>query len=202
MQFGFVRLCQLAVAGTVASACATSPPPMPPRRIAFTQPAAVPTQRPPDLVRPAEPPIVHERYAGWTLAADAVSLIPLTYWMGRPEDVYFALPSLLLPPIIHLAHGESERAAISLVLRSAMLGGVYLAGRSAQTECDNSSEFVCIPFRSLFLAELAIVPVLAIDALFLARKVRRKESWKRLPLQPSIAATADGRRWLSLSGRF
>lgn len=191
--------CVLTVA--LASACVTSPRPLPPRRVAFTQPPA-PVQRPADLPKPTEPPIVHERYAHWTLLADAAAVVPLVYWMWRPDDVYLAAPALLLPPLIHIAEEESEHAVVSLLMRGAMVGAVYLAGRSAETECDNSDEFICVPIRSFILAQAAMVSVITIDAVFLARSTRRKDSWYRLPLQPAVGVSGDGRAWLSVGGQF
>jgi hypothetical protein len=201
VRFAFARRGLLAAAITVASACATPPPPLPPRRVAFAanQPRRV--APPPDLDRAAEPPVRHERYLGWTLGADLLSLVPLTSWMFRPEDVYLALPSLVLPPAIHVAHGESRTAAISFLMRGAMIGGVYLAGRSAEEECEDSETFVCVPMGSFLLAELAIIPVVLVDAFFLARTTGEVEGWHRLPVLPSVSPTPGG-GVLSLTRRF
>jgi len=197
----------LAAACAVASACgATSPPPLPPRRVAFAaqDPAhpAPPAPRPPDIARAAEPPIVHERYFGWILAADLVSLAPLVRWMGRPEDIYLAAPSLLLPPVIHTLYGEPGNAALSLTLRAAMVGAVYLAGRSAEEECEDSESYICIPVGSFLLADAAIVLVVVTDAVFLARTTRELDAWHRLPVVPSVSLTPDGRPALTLGGHF
>lgn len=200
MQFGCARPILIAVACALTTACATSPRPLPPRRVMFAQPPAAPLLRPRDLPTPTEPPIIHERYAGWIFAADALSIVPLTLWMGRPDDVYLALPGLLLPPIIHAAHGETQTAILSLFMRAAMVGGVYLAGRSIADQC--AEDVFCYPSGAILLAELAIIPVVTIDAVFLARRTVRDESWHGLPMQPSVGVTADGRKWLSLSGRF
>jgi hypothetical protein len=160
-------------------------------------------QRAPDLPYAAEPPIVHERYMHWVLVADTLAVVPLVYWMGRPKDAYLAVPSLLLPPVIHTLHGESDKALVSLIMRTAMIAGVYYAGRSFQDECsDDRDELVCIPIRSFFIANAAIIPVIMIDAVFLARATRRADGWQRLPLQPNIGVTADGRTWLSLGTTF
>lgn len=188
------------VACLAATACvATSPRPLPPRHL--QNPPSPGGQRPPDLRQPAEAPVEHERYLGWILAADLPSVIPLTYWAFYPEKVYYAAPSLLLPPLIHAAHGEGEKAAISLGLRALMLGGVYLAGRSIREECEDAA-LGCLPVPSLMLMNLAIVPVLLVDALFLARRERPAEGWRHLPVVPSVSATADGGRALVLSGHF
>jgi hypothetical protein len=187
----------------VASGCVTPPPPLPPRRIQFTDPPQqAPLQRAPDVPLPAEPPIIHERYMHWTLLADAAAIVPLTHWMGRPSDVHLALPSLLLPPLIHLAHGESDNAAISFVLRGLMIGGVYLAARNAETECDNSDSFICVPIGSILLAGLAITTVVTVDSIFLAKATRRDQRWYNLPVQPSVGVTPNGGGYLSLSGQF
>jgi hypothetical protein len=188
----------------VATACATSPRRLPPRRTAFAQgaPPATTIVRPPDLVQPTEPPIRHERYLGWTLLVDAVSIVPLVQWMGRPDDVYLAAPALLAAPLVHLAHGQSEKAAISLLMRGAMIGGVYLAGREARTECSHSDAFLCVPIGSVLLADLAIVPVVVIDSLLLARRTVPEEGWHRLPIMPTAGVTRDGGRVFSLVGQF
>jgi hypothetical protein len=187
----------------LASACASSPPPLPPRRVAFApQPLPPPAPAAPDVDRPAEPPIIHERYAHWTLLADFAAVVPLTYWMFRPDDAYLAVPALLLTPAIHTLHGESGNALISLVLRGAMIGGVYLAGRSAEAECDRDADLVCLPFGSIMIGALAMTLPITIDAVFLARATRRAEGWQGLPVQPTIGVSADGRTWLSVGGRF
>lgn len=190
----------------VASGCTvTSPPPLPPRRVAFAEDPShrrPPAPRPPDIARRAEAPLVHERYTGWILAADVASLVPLVRWMGRPEDVYLAAPSALLPPFIHVLHGEPGNAALSLGMRGAMLGAVYLAGRSAESECEDSEDFICVPTRSFLLADVAIVSVVVIDSMFLAWTTSEVDGWHRLPILPSVSATPDGRRVMSLTGRF
>ena len=129
----------LAIAGVACTA--TSPPPLPPRRVAFPEQAPASSSPPPagetvlnwprDLPATAEPPSRDERYFGWTLAADAVSFVPLVAWAGHPEKFYYAAPALLLCPAIHALHGEYRSATISFVMRTAMLGLVYLAGLTA-----------------------------------------------------------------------
>lgn len=191
----------------MVSACApaTSPPPLPPRRVAVAPgPAHVQQRapRPPDIARATEPPVVHERYLGWILVADLASLVPLVRWMGRPEDVYLAAPAAVLSPVIHVLHGEGAKAALSLTLRGAMLGAVYLAGRSAEEECDDPDTYICVPIGSFMLANVAIVSVMLIDSLFLARRAREVDGWRRLPVLPSVSATPDGGGVMSLGGRF
>ena len=191
----------LAAVLAVAGACspATAPRPLPPRRADFSPPRAPRLQAPPDLARPAEPPVRHQRYFGWILAADLVAIVPLAYWIFRPEDVYLAMPSLILPPAIHVAYGQPRTAAISFLMRAAMLGGVYLAGRSAEAECDDSSSFVCVPIGSLILADVAVTSVVIVDAMVLARRTRDDEGWHRLPVVPSVSATPQGGVMLNLS---
>lgn len=207
MRSGSARSSAALVLAACASACApaTSPPPLPPRRVVFAQEPPGLQQRaprPPDIARPAEPPVVHERYLGWILLADLASLVPLVHWMGRPEDVYLAAPALVLPPVIHVLHGEGEKAGLSLTLRGAMLGAVYLAGRSAEEECDDPDTYICVPIGSFMLANVAIVSVLLIDSFFLARTTRELDGWRRLPVLPSVSATPDGGGVMSLGGRF
>ncbi len=184
----------------LAACTATSPPPLPPRRVAFARPPAQSAPRPPDIERPAAPPVVDERYTGWILLADFVSIVPLVRWMGRPEDLYLAAPSLLLGPAIHVLHGQPQSAGLSFTLRLAMLGGVYLAGRSAEAECDDSDDFICVPTGSFFIADAAIVLGVTIDSIFLARRRREVDGWGQLQVLPSV--TPDGRPALSLGGRF
>src|SRR5204862_7998721 len=111
------------------------PPPPPPRRAHLHTPAPPPDSaapglaRPPDLPVAAEAPDRNERYLGWTLTADALSVGPRLYWTTRPKDVYLAAPALLLVPAIHAAHGELRSAAISVAMRAGMLGLAYLANR-------------------------------------------------------------------------
>jgi len=185
------------LAGALASACATSPSALPPPRVAFSKPRAAPLKRAPDLVRASEAPVVNERYSGWILAADGLSMLPLLNWIIRPEDIYLALPSLLAPPAIHLLHGESTNAAVSLLMRVAMLGGVYLAGRQGDDCADD-----CMPVLPLLLATISIVPVITIDSALLAHTTRPAEGWRNLPVHPTISRTADGKTWLFLGGRF
>jgi hypothetical protein len=184
----------------LAGCPATSPPPLPPRRVAFAQPPAQRSPRPPDIARAAEPPVVDERYTGWILLADFVSIVPLVRWMGRPEDVYLAAPSLILPPVIHVLHGQPQNAGLSFILRLAMVGGVYLAGRSAESECNDSDSYICVPVGSFFIADAAIVLGVTIDSIFLARRRRAVDGWDRLQVLPTV--TPDGRPALSLGGRF
>ncbi len=192
----------LALAACIAACSATSPRPLPPRRVQQPQtPPGASPQRPLDLPQLAEAPVEHERYFGWIIAADLPSVIPLTYWAFYPEKAYYAAPSLLLPPLIHALHGEGERALISVGLRSLMLGGVYLAGRSIRAECERA-EFFCFPLPSMMLMNLAIIPVLLVDALFLARREVPAKGWRRLPVVPSVSAGADGGKSLILSRQF
>jgi hypothetical protein len=142
-----------------------------------------------------------ERYLVFTLTADMLSVIPLSLWMARPEDLYLPLPSLLLPPLIHAAHGQGKKAAGSLFMRIAMVGGVYLAGRSAEAECAEA-ELVCLPFGSIMLANLAIVPVVVLDSLLLAQRSVEVPGWSRLPITPSISTGPNGRVSLALGTQF
>ena len=191
----------------VAACTATSPPPLPPRRAAFPPPAPAaadaagvvePVARPPDLAAAAEAPIRPERYFGWTLTADIASLF---FWLGRPDDVYGAAPMMLLTPLIHVAHGEFRSAGISLGMRLALWGGLYAAERLAREECDRSSGDFCFPVGTFLLIDLAFSSVIVIDAVVLARRDRPAKEWDRLPLLGAVA-DADGRRLLTLSGRF
>jgi hypothetical protein len=81
-----------------------------------------------------------------------------------------------------------------------MLAGVYLSGRIARDECDD--ELLCFPVQSIMLMNLAIVPVILVDALFLARREHRVEAWHRLPVVPTVSTTAGGGKSLVLSGQF
>lgn len=136
------------------------------------------------------------------LGAELVSIYPLTEWMIDPDKFYFAMPSLLLSPIIHAAHGELPKAAGSLAMRGAMLGAMYLARESAEAECDSSDQWLCVPFGSILLIMAAYVSVTTIDSVFLAKRTRRAEGWDRLPVKPSFGMAADGRKWLSFGGSF
>src|SRR5262245_18700267 len=196
-----------------AAACtATSPPPLPPRRVAF--PAQAPASSPPaagetvvtwprDLPAAAEAPSRDERYFGWTLAADLVSIVPLIAWAQDPEKVYYAAPSLLLVPAIHALHGEYNSTAISLGMRTAMLGLVYLTTFTADRECQSrrSGDYVCIPFGTLILLDLAIVTPVVLDSTWLARRARPAPEWYRLPL-PGATVGANGGRFFTLTARF
>ncbi len=199
-----------AVAATVAiaAACtATSPPPLPPRRVDFPAPRRRPTvrarrwrslARPPDLPAAAEAPIRPERYLGWTLTADILSLL---FWLGRPDEVYGAAPMMLLTPLIHTAHGEFRSAGISLGMRLALWGGLYFAGRLAREECEAQSAYFCFPLGTLLLIDVAVSSVVVLDAIILARQDRPAPEWSRLPML-GAAVDAEGRRLLTLSGRF
>jgi hypothetical protein len=199
-----------ACAAIAVGACsATSPPPLPPRRVDF--PERVPPSvadgadvvpiRPRDLPHAAEAPVRDERYLGWTLLADAASLVPLAYWIGEPNKVYFAAPALLLCPAIHAAHGELRKAAISLAMRMAMLGVLHLAERAAETQCQRSSDFVCLPIGEFILAETAVVLTITVDSFILARTQRPASEWYQLPVL-TAALGPDGRRLLTLTARF
>ena len=192
-----------------AAACtATSPPPLPPRRVAFPEQAAPSTPPaagatvvtwPIDLPAAAEAPSRSERYMGWTLAADAVSLVALARWTGNQNDLYLLAPWLLLTPAVHVAHGELHSAAISVAMRTAALGALYLAGRAAEDECGSSE--ICIPLGTFVLIELGLVLPIVVDATLLARTTRPAEEWSRLPLL-GAAVDAGGRRLFTLTAQF
>jgi len=185
----------------VLAACATSPPPLPPHRPTAQLAPSPPSERPPDLAVRTEPPVRHVRYAWATLAADLVSIYPLLQFMVKPDQPYLAVPALVLAPAIHVGYGESDKAAVSLILRGAMIGGVYLAGRAIERECRND-EFICIPLGPILLANLAITTVVTVDAVFLARTTRAEHGWGRLPVLPTVSAGAEGTRVLGVSGAF
>jgi len=202
----------LAIAGVACTA--TSPPPLPPRRVAFPQQAPASSSSPPaagetvvtwprDLPAAAEAPSRDERYFGWTLAADAVSIVPLIVWAGHPEKFYYAAPALLLSPAIHALHGENRSAAISFMMRTAMLGLVYLASFTADQECHSqgSGDSICIPIGTLLLLELGIVMPIVIDSTWLARTSRPASEWYRLPL-PGATAGTNGAHLFTLTARF
>ena len=191
-----------------ATACtATSPPPLPPRRVDFPASAPPPDDadeevesfaRPPELPAAAAAPIRQERYLGWTLSADVLSLF---FWLGHAGDVYGAAPMMLLTPLIHTAHGEYGSAAISLGMRLALWGGLYFADRVARQECDAQSGDFCFPVGTFLLIDLAVSGVVAVDAVLLARQNKPAPEWSRLPLL-GAAVDRDGRRLLTLTGRF
>jgi hypothetical protein len=208
------RLCAAAAAACLAIAgvacTATSPPPLPPRRVAF--PEQTPGSSPPasgetvvtwprDLPAAAEAPARDERYFGWTLAADAVSIVPLVVWGAHPEKFYYAAPALLLVPAIHALHGENRSAAISFMMRTAMLGLVYLARFTSDQECQGSGDDICVPIGTLVLLDLAIVMPIVIDSAWLARTRQPAEGWNRLP-SPGATVGANGGRLFTLTARF
>ena len=197
-----MRSASVSVAIALA-ACATSPPPLPPHRpiAALGDAPSPPSDRPPDVAVPAAPPVRSVRYAWATLAADLVSIYPLVQYMVKPEQPYLALPALFLVPAIHVGYGESDKAVLSLVLRGAMVAGVYAAGREADSECRDPG-FICIPLGPILLANLAITTVVTADAVFLARTTRAETGWSRLPVLPTVSAGAEGTRVLGVSGAF
>jgi hypothetical protein len=79
----------LLIAIAAAACTATSPPPLPPRRVDVPPPAQAPeigaaaVAMPVDLPAPAEAPLRDERYMGYTLVADAVSLVLLARWADQ-----------------------------------------------------------------------------------------------------------------------
>jgi hypothetical protein len=202
------RCAAVAACVAIAAACtATSPPPLPPRRVDFPATAPPPdgtsqeiesVARPPDLSVAAEAPIRQERYLGWTLTADALSLF---FWLEHPDKVYGAAPMMLLTPLIHTAHGEYRSAGISLAMRLALWGGLYFADRLAREECDAQSGYFCFPLGTLLLINVAVSSVVVLDAVILARQSKPAPEWRRLPML-GAAADGDGRRMLTLSGRF
>jgi len=180
------------VAIAVAACSATSPPPLPPRRVDFTAQEPPPAGVEPDLARPrdlpdaAAPPERDQRYLGWTIAADALSVGPLLYWTARPKNVYLAAPALLLVPTIHAAHGETRTAVISFAMRGGMLGLAYLANRWANHQCTSSSgsqEDFCVPLGPLILLDIGVVIPMVVDSVQLARRRRPAPEWDRLPPQ-------------------
>jgi hypothetical protein len=204
-----LRCAAVAACLAMTAACtATSPPPLPARRVDFPAPAPAPDDagtevetvaRPPDLPAAAEPPIRPERYWGWTMTADIASLI---YWFTDPTDIYHVAPMLLLTPLIHTAHGEYRSAAISLGMRLVMYGTLYYADRLADRECEGTSRgYFCFPLGTFLLVDFVVSSVVVIDAVILARRDVPAQEWHRLPLLGAVA-DAEGRRMLTLSGRF
>ena len=203
MRFASASVVLVIVAASACAPRATSPRPLPPpRAVAYEQPATPPVQRPADLPVPATAPLVDERYLHWTLPVDLLAVIPLTYFLVRPDDYYLAAPSLLLPPLIHIAHGNSESAAISFAMRVAMVGGVYLAGRHAENECNNSDSFLCFPIQSLIIAEVVMLTPIMVDSFFLARRTRSDDGWSRLPIMPTVAPVPGGGVSFGAASRF
>ena len=188
-----------------AAACtATSPPPLPPRRVDFPPPAAAEAPRPTELASAAEAPTRNETYWLWSLAANAVSVVPLVYWLERPEDIKLTAPALLLPPAVHAVHGEGRTAAVSLAMHAAMIGAVYLVGRgAANDDCESTGIASCLPWKWLFLTELAVIPVIVVDTVFMAQRARPASEWNRLPLLgATVSAGGGGGGMLTMSGRF
>ena len=183
--------CGFASLAVIATACAaTSPPPLPPRHPVST--AAPAAQRAPDLVAPAEPPVEHERYIVSMLVADVVSIPLFVKWLEKPDQLYYALPTLALPPLVHVAHGESDKAAISLAMRGATLGIVYALTRDAQNQCASSQSYVCIPIGQFVLAGSVLVMVVVTDSVLLARRARPNDAWLRLPILPMVTPSGGG----------
>lgn len=191
-----------------AAACtATSPPQLPPRRVDFPPPAAASevALRPTELAIAAEAPTRHETYWLWSLAANTVAVVPLFYWLERPEDIKLTAPALLLPPAVHAVHGEGRTAAVSLAMHAAMIGAVYLVGRGAENDdgCGSTRIASCLPWKWLFLTELAVIPVVVVDTVFMAQRARPASEWNRLPLLgATVSAGGGGGGMLTMSGRF
>jgi len=190
-----------------ASCTATSPPPLPARRVDFPASAPPPADAaeeveslapPPDLPAASAAPTRQERYLGWTLSADVLSLF---FWLGRPDEVYGAAPMMLLTPLIHTAHGEYGSAGISLGMRLALWGGLYVADRLARRECEAQSGDFCFPLGTFLLIDLAVSGVVVVDAVILARQTKPAPEWSRLPML-GAAVDPQGRRLLTLTGRF
>jgi hypothetical protein len=160
-----------------------------------------PPQPPPDLPLPTEAPVRSERYMHWTLLADLAATVPLVLWIVEPEDLYLPVPALTLVPLIHAAHGQTENAGISLLMRTAMVGGVYLASQSAQRECPDDGD-LCVPIGSIMLGNAAIVTVVVLDSLLLAKRDVADSDWKRLPLVPGVATGPGGRVTFSIGSQF
>lgn len=165
---------------------------------------APPIQPPPDLQQPTQAPLRDERYLHWTLLADALSIYPLVRWgIAYQDDIYLPLPALTLSPFIHALHGEGGKAGISLVMRAAMVGGVYAAGQLAKEECSEmEDDFLCFPMGSMMLMNLSIVSVVVVDALFLAKRTVGAPEWRGLPLVPSVSAGPGGRVSLTIGSQF
>jgi hypothetical protein len=179
----------------VAACSATSPPPLPPHHptTAASEPTVPP--RPPDLPTAAEPPMVDDRYFGTMLAVDLVAVVPLTYWSFHTDRWYLPLPALVLPPLVHLAHGQTQSAAISFAMNGAMIGLVSAASTSGLNECRSSSDVICVPFASILLASTATTLAILVDSLVLARESRPADRWRQLRVLPSAGGVV-------LMGRF
>ncbi len=160
-------------------------------------------QPPQDLPLPTEAPKRSERYMHWTILADLAAVVPLTIWMVEPERLYLPLPALTLVPLIHAAHGRTDNAGISLLMRAGMVGATYLASQAAEQECpDDGDDFICAPVGSIMLGTTAIVTVLVLDSLLLAKRDVEDSAWHRLPLIPGVATGPGGRVTFSLGKQF
>jgi hypothetical protein len=82
-----------------------------------------------------------------------------------------------------------------------MYATLYYADQLADRECGSSRRYVCFPLGTFVLVDMVISGVIAVDATILARRDVPAQEWYRLPLVGGVA-DADGRRMLTLSGRF
>jgi hypothetical protein len=192
----------VAIAVALAACSATSPRPLPPHHHIVDTTAPPPPPRPADLPIPAAPPFVHERYAGSMLLADAVSIVPLVTWMTDPDRLYLAAPALVLPPLVHALHGETDKAIGSLLMRAALLAIVYGAGESGRDSCAEPNALLCVPIAQIMIASAATSAVIITDACLLGRRRRPDPGWGYLRVLPTAGPTPSGGGMFGLAGRF
>lgn len=198
---GVRSVCASAAVATLLVGCspATSPPPLPPRRIAPLPPPEQPLPRAQPIPVPAEPPVHHERYHAWTILADLAATVPLTYAVIYPERYYYAAPALVLTPFIHGLHGQENTGVTSLLMRGAAIGGTFLIGTQVDEACDD--DIACRALLMSTVLTALYTAVVTVDAVFLARREVPDNTWYRLPVFPSVAP-APGGATLGLIGRF
>ena len=139
--------------------------------------------------------MIDERYFGTMFVVDVASVLPLTYWTLHTNLWYLPLPALVLPPLVHLAHGQTQSAAISLAMNGAMIGLVSAAYKSGVNECDSSPSSLCIPLASITIATLATTMAVLVDSLVLARESHPVDGWRQLRVLPSAGGVV-------LTGQF
>ena len=147
------------------------------------------------------------RWYGWqTLLADAVPAFGLTILASQrntdSKDTvldFCAVTYVVGAPIVHLAHGQGGKAALSLLIRAA--GPLLIVGGTANSSSSNNGAGIGLAV----VGALSIPAVIAVDSAVIAREdvtqSDRSSAFRDVGLAP-LFDRGHGAAGMSLVGRF
>jgi len=169
---------------------------------------------PPALAGPAEPvasTAQHKTWYGWQLMIADVTSFALLF----PTSGATAITYLVVPPLIHAAHGQGWRAGTSIGLRLGVpLVAMLVAASASSGSCTNDSDELCALGPAAFGLLVGVIVAAAIDDAAVAWEVsddpasRSDPAETRPPSKPPGLSLSVGLlpyrqgAGLGLAGRF